>query len=120
MDGTNLAVRIKTMRGRGGGVEDVLYQNLTGSVMSGIQLTLNYKTAGRTNVSATPEMRRITLRNIDVTALDSDLQCDGLDDSEVDDIVFDNVVVRGSTKQDCSDCRITATGSTSPVPCKKP
>ena len=25
------AVRIKTMRGRGGGVEDVLYQNLTGA-----------------------------------------------------------------------------------------
>ena len=43
LDGTNLAVRIKSMRGRGGGVEDVLYQNLTGSVVSAIQLTLNCK-----------------------------------------------------------------------------
>jgi len=41
LDGTNLAVRIKSMRGRGGGVEDVLYQNLTGSVISAVQLTLN-------------------------------------------------------------------------------
>jgi polygalacturonase len=32
LDGTNLAVRIKTMRGRGGGVEDVLYENLQGKV----------------------------------------------------------------------------------------
>ena len=42
LDGTNLAVRIKTMRGRGGGVEDVLYQNMTGSTISGIQITDNY------------------------------------------------------------------------------
>ena len=28
LDGTNLAVRIKTCRGRGGGVEDVLYASL--------------------------------------------------------------------------------------------
>jgi hypothetical protein len=35
-------VRIKTMRGRGGGVEDVLYENLHGSTVAGIQLTENY------------------------------------------------------------------------------
>ena len=43
------------MRGRGGGVEDVLYANLEGSVIAGIQLTENYdKGAKPTNFSATP------------------------------------------------------------------
>jgi hypothetical protein len=48
-------VRIKTMRGRGGGVEDVLYENLEGSVIAGIQLTENYEKGEKpTNFSATP------------------------------------------------------------------
>jgi len=44
LHGTNTAVRIKSMRGRGGGVENVLYEGFTGEVKSeAIQLTLNYK-----------------------------------------------------------------------------
>jgi polygalacturonase len=54
LKGTNLAVRLKTMRGRGGGIEDVLYENLQGSVESAIQITLNYHTTPATNLSATP------------------------------------------------------------------
>ena len=82
LDGTNLAVRIKTARGRGGGVEDVLYSNMSGKVESGIQLTLNYHKVDKTNDTATPEMRRITIRDLHLQAK-SYLQCDGLDDSEV-------------------------------------
>ena len=49
------------MRGRGGGVEDVLYENLEGSVIAGIQLTENYaKGTQPTNVSATPGIRNST------------------------------------------------------------
>jgi polygalacturonase len=106
LDGTNLAVRIKTMRGRGGGVEDVLYENLEGKVVGGVQLTLNYKSADPTNISATPVMRRITLRNIHVEAKSSALTCDGLPDSIITDIVFDNVTVTGSSKQSCDKCAI--------------
>jgi polygalacturonase len=38
LDGTNLAVRLKTSRGRGGGIEGVLYENLSGRTNGGIQL----------------------------------------------------------------------------------
>lgn len=41
---TNLAVRLKTSRGRGGGIEDFLYENLTGSTNGGIQLNTHYGT----------------------------------------------------------------------------
>lgn len=64
LHGTNLAVRIKSMRGRGGGVEAVVYENLTGVVRSSIQLTLNYHSAGPTNVTATPVLRNVTLRDL--------------------------------------------------------
>ena len=61
----DLAVRIKTERGRGGGAEDILYENLHGVTQGGIQLTSNYDPGlPRTNVSATPVIRRITIRNV--------------------------------------------------------
>lgn len=89
LHGTNLAVRLKTMRGRGGGIEDVLYQNLHGSVESAIQITLNYHTTPATNASATPTIRDITLKDISVEATKgSDLTCDGLDDSLITGITF--------------------------------
>ena len=118
LHGTNLAVRIKTMRGRGGGVEDVLYENMWGECNSGIQLTLHYGSAAPTNNSATPEMRDITLKDIAVKA-GSYLTCDGLPESTISGIVFDNVTVTGKDGQDCSECVIKAT-DTKPMPkCKQ-
>ena len=96
------------------GVEDVLYQNLTGSTVSGIQLTLNYGSASPTNSSATPEMRRITIKDVNIHA-GSFLTCNGLPDSEIEGIIFDNVVVTGGSHQSCSDCTINAK-NTSPQP----
>eukprot|EP01043_Picozoa_sp_COSAG02_P058525 COSAG02_NODE_7298_length_3077_cov_81.755876_4_plen_393_part_00 len=43
--GTNLAVRLKTSRGRGGGIERVLYENLSGHTNGGIQLNTHYGTS---------------------------------------------------------------------------
>jgi hypothetical protein len=119
LNGTNLAVRIKSMRGRGGGVEDVLYENLTGSVVSAIQLTLNYQKASPTNVTATPELRGITVRNVHVEVSKSNLDCEGLAESVIQGIVFDNVTVTGkeAKKFMCSECRITADPLTDPQPC---
>lgn len=68
LDGTNLAVRLKTSRGRGGGIEDVLYSNLSGSTSAGIQINTHYGTSPPTNVSATPVVRRITIRDVSVHA----------------------------------------------------
>lgn len=125
--GADLAVRIKTARGRGGGAEDILFQNLIGTTQAGIQFTLDYDVppAPRTNSSATPVIRRVTLRN--VTAFTQActgasvgevcaLSCTGLVDSEIRDIRFDAVRVAGGAKgQSCHYCAIDATNST-PVP----
>ena len=56
LHGTNLAVRLKTARGRGGGIANVLYENLVGSTNAGISFNLHYGTPPVTNWSATPEV----------------------------------------------------------------
>ena len=114
VDGTNLAVRIKSCRGRGGGVEDVVYENLHGHAQSGVQLTLNYKSGlAPTNVTATPTFRRITVRNINIQVDNSALDCAGLDDSPITGITFENVTItgKGAHSQTCSRCTISARNS---------
>ena len=44
LDGTNLAVRLKTSRGRGGGIQNVVYLHLSGKTNGGIQLNTHYGT----------------------------------------------------------------------------
>lgn len=127
LNGADLAVRIKTDRGRGGGVEDVLFENLSGTTKAGIQLTLQYTpNLPPTNASATPTMRRITLRNITMATQACTgsavgevcaLSCEGLSDSIITDVVFDGVRITGNaTGQQCSACEIAAYGSVIPVP----
>lgn len=119
LDGTNLAVRIKSMRGRGGGVEDVLYENLSGSTVSGIQLTLKYKKGTPpTNVTATPTFRRITVRNVTIRVDESALDCEGLDDSNIEGVVFEGVTMtgKGAKSQECNKCEIVFDHGTSPKP----
>ena len=128
LGGADLAVRIKTQRGRGGGVEDVLYQNLSGSTVAGIQLTLNYGGGDLppTNGSATPVIRRITLRNVSAVTQACKggtlgkqvcaLSCEGLDDSKIDQVYFEHVKISGGAQgQACTACQIVATNS-SPIP----
>lgn len=118
LDGTNLAVRIKSMRGRGGGVEDVLYENLRGRTKSGVELTLNYKKgAPPTNASATPEFRRIVVRNVSLRVEDSAFDCEGLADSKIEKVVFEEVEMRGegASSQTCHMCDI-AFHRTAPTP----
>ena len=116
VNGTNLAVRIKTARGRGGGVEDVLYENLDGSAVSGISLNLNYeKDVPRTNDTATPSIRRITVRNVNLKVEDYFLDCEGLEESRIEGIVFDNVKVSGGTSETCSLCSIQSRETTPPI-----
>ena len=57
----------------------MLYSDITGDVLSGIQLSLNYHPGIKpTNMSATPEIRDITLRNIDITVTKkAGLVCEG-------------------------------------------
>ena len=123
LNGTNLAVRIKSERGRGGGVENVIYENLHGTVKSAVQLTLNYHAVDPTNASATPALRNVTLRNLQLEATESYLECDGLSDSIISDIHFENVLVQGHGAKErpkCAACAIHALDSKPDPHCTAP
>jgi hypothetical protein len=150
------------MCGAGGGIENVLYENLYGSVISGIQITLNYHPVPKTNLTATPTIRnvrgdwtadgmrlcdrvwfwnypsslwltrpldgvficwQVVVKNIVVEATGdkgkgSGLQCDGLPDSTIAGIAFENVTVTGAVaaKSECTFCTIKADAATKPQP----
>lgn len=115
-NGTNTGVRLKSCRGRGGGIENILYDGMIGSVTSdAVQLTLNYQQVDPTNVTATPTLRNVVVRNLNLQA-GNFLTCEGLSDSVIEGVVFENVTVTGTSKQQCSECSGSATATT-PKPC---
>ena len=96
-----------------------MYENLSGSTVSGIQVTLNYKKGvPPTNVTATPTFRRITVRNVTLRVDTSALDCEGLDDSRIEGIVFEGVRMtgKGAKSQECDKCEIRFDPGTSPKP----
>ena len=92
VNGTDSAVRIKSCIPRGGGVEHVTYQNMSGSVSQAVQLTLNYgqnskSTATADNSSVIPAIRHVHIQDMVINAGDF-LLCDGLGDSLIDNITM--------------------------------
>ncbi|KAJ8610479.1 hypothetical protein CTAYLR_007773 [Chrysophaeum taylorii] len=135
LDGTAKAVRIKSMRGRGGGVADVVYRNLTGVVEDAISLSLNYHEADPTNDTATPEIRDVVVADLDLRVTDDGsgtralysssnyMECLGLNDSIISNIAFANVKVAldASDADDldasCQYCTGIYDDDTDPSPC---
>jgi exo-poly-alpha-galacturonosidase len=110
LNNVEAVVRIKSMRGRGGGVERILYENITGQVSQAIQINLNYKKAKKTNASATPIVRNIVVRDVSVVSTDSAILCDGLSDSAIQNLSISYVTVTAtngnssSLDQNCKYC----------------
>ena len=114
------------MRGRGGGVERVLYDGLRGVVEQAIQVNLNYKKAKRTNATATPIVRDIALRDVQIKTTGEGSKgsvpvvlCEGLKESPVQNITSSNVTMMGATgeKQECKYCEGHTGDGTTPALC---
>lgn len=104
--GIEAVVRMKSMRGRGGGAERILYERIRGVVDDVIQITLDYKTTKPTNTTATPVFRDIVVRDMDMNSTASAISCLGLDDSVITNITVHNVTITGKLRQECQDCQI--------------
>mmetsp|Transcript_12717 Transcript_12717/g.40325 ORF Transcript_12717/g.40325 Transcript_12717/m.40325 type:complete len:466 (+) Transcript_12717:48-1445(+) len=135
LDGTKHAVRLKSMRGRGGGIKNVEYRRLSGFTKAPIQLSLNYHPADPTNESATPEIRNITVADLHLEATPPQptdanhlfypyvdyLDCFGLNDSAISELYFTNVHFKGtngtSLKQHCFHCSGQTDLVSTPRPC---
>ena len=114
LSGVEAVVRIKSMRGRGGGVERVSYERISGDVEEVLQVNLAYKHARKTNASATPVVRDISVTDSVLTVSGRSSKgkevpivlCEGLDDSVVSNLTVGNLTLAGRVggKQQCKYC----------------
>lgn len=93
-EGTDIGIRIKTMRGRGGVVEDVRVSNITmyNIVNEGILITLRYQPTQTEPLSErTPEVRNVHLSNINIRNAQRPVAIYGLEERTVTQISFNDI-----------------------------
>lgn len=108
MDWTRYGPRVKTQRGRGGYVTDILFENMTISNLEShaIQVNMDYNQGIKpTNTSATPHFANITIRNVRGTGLKSPGQLVGLPEAPIEGMVLTDVslVGTGNLTWHCAD-----------------
>ena len=93
-EGTDIGIRIKTMRGRGGVVEDVRVSNVTmyKIVNEGILITLRYQPTQPEPLSErTPAVRNIQISNINIRDAQRPAAIYGLDEMAVSHVSFNDI-----------------------------
>lgn len=99
-------IRIKSMRGRGGYVEDVLFENLTIKAVHDEAVSFNmfYPSSTVEPKNAVPSaLRRVTLRHITGSGAATALEFKGLPEEPLRDIVLDSVYLRAGEAIRSSD-----------------
>ena len=105
-DGTELGIRLKSMRGRGGVVEDVSFDRIGLDHISGpaIQITTFYQATTIPPKSKVPPVfRNITIRNISGSGNHLGIEMKGLPDAPLENILLENVDLGADTAMECSD-----------------
>jgi polygalacturonase len=120
MVGTALGSYVKSERGRGGVIEDIVYRNITlVNVSRAFFLTLNYAPGlPPTNSTATPTMRGVAYEGITVRGADFLYDIDGLPESPLQDLRFANISGEGvkALSKTCDYAKGTCEGVTPSCP----
>jgi polygalacturonase len=93
-DGTDRGIRIKTMRGRGGVIEDILVSNVMmyNMVNEGVLITLRYQATQSEPLSArTPSAKNIQISDVTVRGGDRPIEIYGLEEMAVSQVSFSNI-----------------------------
>lgn len=106
--GTDRGLRIKSMRGRGGVVENIYYENVRheGIAMMVVELTTAY--ASSTLIPKTDEppiFRNVFVRNLSATGAKAAAEISGLSDFPVENLVFEHVHIASQTGFRCTECK---------------
>ena len=95
-EGTDRGIRLKTMRGRGGLVEDVRVSNIVmrNIVKEGIMMNMRYGTTEIEPVSErTPQFRRIQFSNINIVEAKRGIAIYGLEERSVEQVSFTDLYI---------------------------
>ncbi|NSW93608.1 MAG: glycoside hydrolase family 28 protein [Bacteroidales bacterium] len=93
-EGTDRGIRIKTMRGRGGVVEDVRVSNIAmyNMINEGVLITLRYQPSKPEPLSErTPAVKNICISNVSIRGADRPVAVYGLEEQNVTDISFSDI-----------------------------
>ena len=108
-EGTDRGIRIKTMRGRGGVVEDIRVSNVSmyNMVNEGILITLRYQAAEPEPLSErTPAVNNVQLSGINIRGAQRPIAIYGLEEKYVSEISFNDIQIfseRGILLENTSD-----------------
>lgn len=95
-EGTDVGIRIKTMRGRGGIVEDVRVSNIVmyDMIKEGVIITMRYQETEPEALSErTPTVRNIQLSGINIRKAERAIAIYGLEEKEVSQITFSDMQI---------------------------
>lgn len=93
-EGTDRGIRIKTMRGRGGVVEDIRISNISmyNMINEGILITLRYLATSKENLSErTPSVNNIQFSGINIRGSKRPVAVYGLEERDVSEISFNDI-----------------------------
>lgn len=95
-DGTNVGILVKTMRGRGGVIENVTAERITlkNVKRDGVMVSMRYNPTQAEPVSErTPTVRNITFRDIKGTSNERAGRIQGLEECPVDNVRLESMVI---------------------------
>jgi polygalacturonase len=103
-DGTNIGIRMKTLRGRGGTIENLTFDNIMMKDIGGdaFNINSNYSSNGNpldfTGVvdETTPHIKNITIENINCVGAKEASFFQGLQESPVDGLTLKNVNIQAN------------------------
>ena len=126
MDQTNVGIRLKSQRGRGGVVHDVTYRNIHMKSIDEecVQVTLNYDANGppstdtQTNATATPAFQNIAFENVLCEHGGTSYFLDGLPEQAIRHLSLINVTMGGDVgaEKGCQHTACTCDALTAPCP----
>jgi polygalacturonase len=96
-EGTDRGIRLKTMRGRGGIVEDIRVSNIVmhNIVEEGITLNMRYQpTSEEPLTERTPAFRKIHFSNISIVNAKKGITLYGLEERNIDQITFNDISIQ--------------------------
>ena len=105
-DGTELGIRLKAMRGRGGVVENISYDNIRINNIPGpaIQITTFYHaTTIPPRSEVPPVFRNLKISNISGAGNQLGLEMKGLSDAKLENITLEHVSLAADSAMECCD-----------------
>lgn len=95
-DGTDMGIRLKSTRGRGGIVENLWFENITMRSIRGtaVQISTSYRAWMGTEEGKAPIFRNIVFRSITVESAKQSVAIEGLPEAPVSNLLMKDVFIR--------------------------